>query len=72
MQTIGEEEMVIEYIGEVISGKVCERREHMYDKMGIGSSYMFRINKNLVIDATRSGSPSLHPSLPPSLLGLLR
>ena len=54
-QPIAEEEMVIEYKGEVISNKVCERREQSYETSGIGSSYMFRINKDRVIDATRSG-----------------
>ena len=49
------EEMVIEYKGEIISNKVCERREHTYEKSGQGSSYMFRINRNEVIDATRTG-----------------
>ena len=41
----------------------------MYEKSGIGSSYMFRINKNLVIDATRTGTvqhpPCRIPASPP-------
>ncbi len=37
--------MVIEYIGEVVRQKVADHREKGYEKRGIGSSYMFRIDE---------------------------
>mmetsp|Transcript_13570 Transcript_13570/g.37543 ORF Transcript_13570/g.37543 Transcript_13570/m.37543 type:complete len:209 (-) Transcript_13570:92-718(-) len=55
-QQIEAGEMVIEYRGEVISNKVCDKRERQYERGGMGSSYMFRIDKSCVVDATPAGS----------------
>ena len=47
--------IVTEYIGEVIRNKVADLREEEYENSGIGSCYMFRLNDDYVIDATRKG-----------------
>ena len=49
-------DLVIEYVGEVIRQQVAEEREKKYEKCGIGSSYLFRIDDDTVIDATKKGS----------------
>ncbi|KNC53022.1 SET domain-containing protein [Thecamonas trahens ATCC 50062] len=55
-EDIEEGGFIIEYVGEVIPALVAEVREADYEKRGIGSSYLFRINKDHVIDATFKGS----------------
>ena len=52
--TVGE--MVIEYVGEVIRAQVADIREKWYEKIGIGSSYLFRVDDDAVVDATKKGS----------------
>lgn len=47
--------MIIEYVGEVIRSEVCEVREKKYLSQNRGT-YMFRIDDELVIDATMTGS----------------
>lgn len=42
--------------GEVIRDKVADVREKRYERRGIGSSYMFRIDDDNVIDATKKGN----------------
>ncbi|KAK4489122.1 hypothetical protein RD792_004916 [Penstemon davidsonii] len=50
-------DMVIEYTGELIRRTVADRREHLiYNKLVGAGTYMFGINDEYVIDATRSGS----------------
>lgn len=49
-------EMVIEYIGEVIPSVLADIREERYEKIGIGSSYLFRIDGQNIIDATFKGN----------------
>ena len=56
MEPIEEREMVIEYIGEVVRQKVADHREKTYEKRGIGSSYMFRVDEDTIIDATEKGN----------------
>ncbi|RZC40558.1 SET domain containing protein, partial [Asbolus verrucosus] len=48
-------EMVIEYSGEVIRSVLTDKREKFYNSKGIGC-YMFRIDDNLVVDATMTGN----------------
>ena len=43
-QNIPKGEMVIEYVGEVVRQQVADRREKSYEKQGIGSSYLFKID----------------------------
>ena len=54
MEPIAAKEMIIEYVGERIRQQVAEHRKN-YLKTGIGSSYLFRIDDNTVIDATKRG-----------------
>ncbi|KAH9817616.1 Setd1a protein, partial [Melampsora americana] len=56
MEMIPVGEMVIEYVGEVIRQAVADRREKSYERMGIGSSYLFRVDDDLVVDATKKGN----------------
>ncbi|OZJ06142.1 hypothetical protein BZG36_00965 [Bifiguratus adelaidae] len=49
-------DMVIEYVGEVIRQQVADLREKKYERSGIGSSYLFRVDDDTVIDATKKGN----------------
>lgn len=49
-------EFVIEYIGERIESHLVDLREERYEQEGIGSSYLFRVDKDVVIDATKCGN----------------
>lgn len=55
MENIGANDMIIEYVGEKVRQQVADIRERQYLKSGIGSSYLFRIDENTVIDATKRG-----------------
>ena len=55
MENIPKDEMIIEYVGEEVRQQIAELRESRYLKSGIGSSYLFRIDDNTVIDATKKG-----------------
>ncbi|KAG9246142.1 histone-lysine N-methyltransferas-like protein [Calycina marina] len=55
MENIPVNDMIIEYVGEKVRQQVADLREHRYLKSGIGSSYLFRIDENTVIDATKKG-----------------
>ncbi|KAI0012836.1 histone H3-K4 methyltransferase Set1 [Xylariaceae sp. FL0662B] len=55
MENINKDDMIIEYVGEEVRQSISELREHRYLKSGIGSSYLFRIDDNTVIDATKKG-----------------
>lgn len=48
-------EMIIEYVGERIRQQIADLRERIYLIKGIGSSYFFRIDEHIVIDATKLG-----------------
>ena len=58
MEQIAAEEFVIEYVGEVIRSSMADYREKCYNSRGIGSSYMFRIDHETVVDATTCGNLS--------------
>ncbi|KAH9514339.1 Histone-lysine N-methyltransferase 2C [Bulinus truncatus] len=49
--------MVIEYIGDLIRNEVANRREKEYESQNRGV-YMFRIDNDVVIDATMAGGPA--------------
>ncbi|TPX31096.1 histone-lysine N-methyltransferase [Synchytrium microbalum] len=51
-----EGDFLLEYIGEIVRQRVADIREKRYEKEGIGSSYLFRIDEDQVIDATRMGN----------------
>lgn len=54
-ENISANDMIIEYVGEKVRQQVADMREKQYLKSGIGSSYLFRIDENTVIDATKRG-----------------
>ncbi|ELU13685.1 hypothetical protein CAPTEDRAFT_150651 [Capitella teleta] len=56
LEPIAEGEMVIEYVGAVVRQSTADLREKKYEAMGIGSSYLFRIDHDLIIDATKCGN----------------
>lgn len=55
MENISKDDMIIEYVGEIVRQQVSEIREQRYLKSGIGSSYLFRIDEDTVVDATKKG-----------------
>jgi len=55
-EKIDAQEIVIEYVGEVIRQKVADHREKLYEASGIGSSYLFRVDAEKIIDATKKGN----------------
>jgi len=56
LEDIPANQMVIEYLGETIRLGLCDHREEYNEKHGEESSYMFRVDKNVVVDATRHGN----------------
>ncbi|KAK1592342.1 hypothetical protein Q3G72_023331 [Acer saccharum] len=55
LEPIEAEDFVIEYVGELIRPRISDIRESHYEKMGIGSSYLFRLDDGYVVDATKRG-----------------
>ncbi|KAJ9552742.1 hypothetical protein OSB04_016787 [Centaurea solstitialis] len=55
LEPIEAEDFVIEYVGELIRPRISDIRELHYEKMGIGSSYLFRLDDGYVVDATKRG-----------------
>ena len=53
-QDFNEEDVVAEYVGEYINNETAEEREKLYRDQRI-QDYMFRVNDDLVIDATMKG-----------------
>ncbi|KAM3867666.1 histone-lysine N-methyltransferase SETD1B-A-like [Diretmus argenteus] len=56
MEPIATDEMVIEYVGQTIRQLTADMREKRYEDEGIGSSYLFRIDQDTIIDATKCGN----------------
>ncbi|XP_040010654.1 histone-lysine N-methyltransferase SETD1B-like [Xiphias gladius] len=56
MEPIAADEMVIEYVGQIIRQVIADRRERRYEEEGIGSSYLFRVDHDTIIDATKCGN----------------
>lgn len=56
MEPIAADEMVIEYVGQMVRPSVADLRESKYEADGIGSSYLFRIDLETIIDATKCGN----------------
>lgn len=55
LEPIEAEDFVVEYVGELIRPRVSDIRERQYEKLGIGSSYLFRLDDGYVVDATKRG-----------------
>jgi histone-lysine N-methyltransferase SETD1 len=49
-------DFVIEYVGAVVRSVLADVREKRYEEKGSGSSYLFRIDQDYVIDATTCGN----------------
>jgi len=58
LEPIAADEMVIEYVGEGVRQSVADLREKKYEADGIGSSYLFRVDTETIIDATKAGNLS--------------
>ena len=56
LEPIAADEMVIEYVGQHVRQSVADQREMAYERQGIGSSYLFRIDRDNIIDATKCGN----------------
>lgn len=56
LEPIEKNDLVIEYVGEVVRQRVADLREQRYTMEGIGSSYLFRIDEHNIIDATKIGN----------------
>ena len=56
LEPIAAEEMVIEYVGQIVRQSIADQREKSYEACGIGSSYLFRVDMEYVIDATKCGN----------------
>ena len=54
-ENIATSDMIIEYVGEKVRQAVANIREMKYDKQGMGSSYLFRIDEDTIVDATKKG-----------------
>ncbi|KAK3239925.1 histone methyltransferase set1 [Cymbomonas tetramitiformis] len=55
-EPIEAEEFVIEYVGELVRSAIADKREAAYENAGEDSSYLFRLDDELVVDATKQGS----------------
>ncbi|KAK5109761.1 hypothetical protein LTR62_006601 [Meristemomyces frigidus] len=54
-ENIAQNDMIIEYVGEKVRQKVADLREVRYEKQGVGSSYLFRMMDDEIVDATKKG-----------------
>ena len=54
-ENIAVNDLIIEYVGEKVRQKVADLREIRYEKQGIGSSYLFRMVDDEIVDATKKG-----------------
>ncbi|TSO88076.1 Histone-lysine N-methyltransferase SETD1B-A [Bagarius yarrelli] len=55
-EPIAADEMVIEYVGQSVRQVIADMRERRYEQEGIGSSYLFRVDQDTIIDATKCGN----------------
>ncbi len=58
---IAAEEFLVEYVGQTIRSELTDAREAGYEARGMDSSYLFRIDRTLVIDATVMARPASMP-----------
>lgn len=56
LEDVPADEMVVEYVGQYVRQLVADERERRYESQGIGSSYLFRVDMESIIDATKSGN----------------
>ncbi|KAL6752802.1 hypothetical protein V8C86DRAFT_1832704 [Haematococcus lacustris] len=56
-EPIEADDFIIEYVGEVVRWQLVDARERMYQALGL-DDYMFRVDGEIVVDATRKGGPA--------------
>lgn len=49
-------DMIIEYVGEIVRQQVADHREKLYERAGNFSTYLFRVDDDVVVDATQKGN----------------
>ncbi|KIH65408.1 SET domain protein [Ancylostoma duodenale] len=49
MEAIAPDDMIVEYVGQKVRNTVADVREKAYERRGIGSSYLFRIDDTTVV-----------------------
>ena len=54
-ENIAVTDLIIEYVGEKVRQKIADLREIRYEKQGVGSSYLFRMLDDEIVDATKKG-----------------
>ncbi|KAK5123930.1 hypothetical protein LTR85_002127 [Meristemomyces frigidus] len=54
-ENIAVNDLIIEYVGEKVRQKIADLREFKYEKQGVGSSYLFRMMDDEIVDATKKG-----------------
>jgi histone-lysine N-methyltransferase SETD1 len=54
-EPIDADDFVVEYIGEYVRASVAELRERKYRRLGYGDDYIFRVDADTLVDATRMG-----------------
>ncbi len=47
--------MVVEYVGELLTNRLADIREQLYQSLPHGDCYLFRLDSNYIIDATNKG-----------------
>jgi len=52
---ITKDDMITEYMGEIVRQCVADKREAAYEISGEGSCYMFRLDRARIVDATMIG-----------------
>lgn len=60
LESIAQDEMIVEYVGEKIRPEVANVREQAYERQGIGSSYLFRIDDHNVRAGEELGDLKMH------------
>ena len=55
LEPIDKEDFVVEYIGEYVRNAVADSREKRYRRLGYGDDYIFRVDEQTLVDATRKG-----------------
>ena len=61
---------MIEYCGEIIRNKIADLRENRYKQEGFGDCFMFRADKDHVIDATFKGNQARYLNHSCNVIGL--
>lgn len=55
-ERIEQDQFIIEYVGEAIRNAMADLREKKYIAQGIGSSYLFKLDEDWILDSTMKGS----------------